>query len=184
LQLSRGAPLVRRTAPRSYIGVSKILQQLGIIAPGKIKSAGASIGAFVQVRASGAGQQTRLWRLRTLLDCVWRSCPLCLPNTTCSKQRHAHARRRRWRPIPSFPQGLDEGVGDHDEFISKHGPAFVQACQAQRNCFQTLDTEYAKLTAGVVNSNLDRMKKVLKGAARGRRRSKGLCRGTLHGRHA
>ena len=77
-------------------------------------------------------------------------------------------------PTPT-PQGLDEGVGDHDEFIAKQGPAFVEACQANRNCFQTLDTEYSKLTGGVVFSHLETVKQVLKseGWAAGRGQSGG-----------
>lgn len=87
-----------------YIGVSKVLQQLGIVRPGITKSAGTSIGSIVQ--------------------------------------------------------GLDQGIGNHDDFITDHAPRFCAKCRANRMCFQTLDHEFTDLVREIVSENKDVAKRI------------------------
>ncbi|KAI8477176.1 MAG: hypothetical protein J3K34DRAFT_105768 [Monoraphidium minutum] len=80
-----------------YIGVSKMLQQLGVVRVGETKSAGTSVG--------------------------------------------------------SIAQGLDQGMGDHDDFINDHAVRFCETCRANRYCFGTLDTEFTKLVRELMTHN-------------------------------
>ncbi|KIY99710.1 hypothetical protein MNEG_8248 [Monoraphidium neglectum] len=57
--------------------------------------------------------------------------------------------------------GLDQGIGQHDDIIYNHSIAFCNKCRQQRSCFQTLDTEFTKLTQHIIGTNKEATKKVL-----------------------
>jgi hypothetical protein len=126
------------------MGVSKILQQVGIIKPGAVRTAGVSIGSLamgVEVRAGAR---------------AWRGVRDGEPGAAGRRGlggRGAERPRQPWAaaaetrqpgesvphpppPTPKFP-----GMGTHDDFIAR-GKRFAEGCRRKRLCFGTLDEDY------------------------------------------
>ena len=124
----------------SIIGVSKALQQLGIIKPGNVKTAGSSIGALAMVRRPPAHV------------CV-HACGRKHLHTQIHKLCRAQINSDLPALYPCGKQGVNYPMGSCDEFVAK-GLSFTTKCRSQRNCFGTLDAEYAKLLDAVLVPNV------------------------------
>lgn len=129
-----------------YVGVSKVLQQIGVIKPGHTKTAASSAGERGPSRRARAQPAVRA-RRRAI---PWPPGSLRTPPPPSPSRSHPQSCNplcpARPRPHPYagiLSAAIDHGFATHDQFLAT-GKAFAARCRAKHNCAGVLSEEVQK----------------------------------------